>query len=603
MSRLSPLDVSKSGGTSGLSWRRTGEARLDVFASAGTELRFSVESGTVATEVRITNLLGWDGEQLLLFGSSGADHYQLDLSRSADSTLPFLRGGTLDAPAAASSSATHSHPTSIVISAGGTAYGWSLGSGSRIRLTDSADRDELTIKLPVSQQLLQIDDGQIRFGSSQLTLIGQPETLTVLTSSSASAVEFTTNRPRVQATIRERGWELTHDQQTTRVLGPGTFRVTANGATPELTLHDTPEDDRLTISPKEFNFQNPRTSFVGKGFQRITAHAQSGGRDQLVLRGTADRDRLTLNPSSALLSGSGYLVYATEFETIDADLLGGFDVVRWHDGVSGQVGTRDRVDWSPDTITIRSEASTRVVHGHEETHLKSTQGRDELTWLGSLADDRLVTYPDYSSMLTPDRVGFATGFATVTARSGGGGHDRAWLNGSPQIDQFTSTPTLSELRGTGWMVKVEGFDAVAAISQGGRDRATFYDSAFDDRFESRTGFSAMMQGDTYRVVENFTEVRAIAQAGGYDGAVVVHSDSSAHIDASFAKTTVRSPSVVLEVEGFEQTQLANEVAEAVAYVTELQPTDRRLASGKLTTFTRQRSLLTLIDFTQVREAT
>jgi subtilisin family serine protease len=116
----------------------------------------------------------------------------------------------------------------------------------------------------------------------------------------------------------------------------------------------------------------------------------------------------------------------------------------------------------------------------------------------------------------------ATGFATTTLNSGGGG-DLVRLYDSVGDDTFVANPTSAILTGGGYTNVANGFARAEGIASRGNDQATLFDSAGNDTFIATSSYGALVGSGYFNAAFGFDRTRAESSSGGTDNATMFDS--------------------------------------------------------------------------------
>jgi subtilisin family serine protease len=144
----------------------------------------------------------------------------------------------------------------------------------------------------------------------------------------------------------------------------------------------------------------------------------------------------------------------------------------------------------------------------------------------------------------------ATGFATTTLNSGGGG-DLVRMYDSAGNDTFVANPTTATLSGGGFTNVANGFARVEGIASRGNDQATLYDSAGDDTFIATSSYGALVGSGYFNVAFGFDLTRAESSAGGTDNATMFDSAGNDVFSATPTSARFSGAGWANQADGFE----------------------------------------------------
>jgi hypothetical protein len=247
-----------------------------------------------------------------------------------------------------------------------------------------------------------------------------------------------------------------------------------------------------------------------------------GGADTLTVTGTTGNESATLRVGSAAITGSGWIVTATNFESQSFAGGGGTDEATLYDSAGDDVFTA-----TPTYATLTGAGFAMRVDGVDAVTARSNSAgsqRDVANLYGSDGDDR---YLGRATSSTLDGAGYritAAGFDRVDVFAGAGAGDQAYLYDTAGNDVFAAKPEYSVLSGDGYFNVARGFDRVEAVaSAGGWDRAYLNDSAGDDMFVARPDYVHLSGAGFYNFASGFDQIDAYAFAGGADRAYLYDS--------------------------------------------------------------------------------
>lgn len=322
-----------------------------------------------------------------------------------------------------------------------------------------------------------------------------------------------------------------------------------------------------------FSLPSKSGSYVAAGIQvnvsaiNAMTYTGAGADDTVSLTGTPQVDTITLSPRTARI------VYR---DSVSAQVN---DVP--HISLDGG-GSRDRATFTGGTQALTAAVDYRqadfaandgsyeihVANVGDITAIAGSSGADVASMTGSPAKDSLAATPAYVSMYAWNFSNACNGFSNVQAYSGGG-EDAALLNAKPNDhNQFAATPaqatlsstgyrvqvnqystvtvnkpssaygtasltgsstgndifvsmaTMTSLRGTGYFIRVNAFNAIYAYSTGGQDTSLLYGNSGDDTFAATPTYSILSNSSSYVRAEAFPMVYAYAGAGGADKATL-----------------------------------------------------------------------------------
>lgn len=294
----------------------------------------------------------------------------------------------------------------------------------------------------------------------------------------------------------------------------------------EVVIQGTPGDDSFSFTAgdqlavmfngQEFTFDRADTS-------QVVFHG-GGGRDSVVLTGSASNDTAVLQPGLVTLAGAGYSLRVTDAEVVRAIAGGGFDIARFRDGLGD-----DQLVARPDQTQLSNDEFLLIARGFDIVRAQATSGNDSATLYDSAGDDQFVARPDSAQLSGAAFLNDIRGFDTVRAQASAG-HDTAVFYDSAGDDVLTSRPDQVQLTGPGYSNQARNFEVVRVLASAGHDVATVADSSGDDRLQAGPSGAKLSGPGFEQQFNGFERVRASA-SGGRD--VVQFTGSSGDDQLSF----------------------------------------------------------------------
>ncbi|MEZ6092908.1 MAG: hypothetical protein R3C03_01525 [Pirellulaceae bacterium] len=201
--------------------------------------------------------------------------------------------------------------------------------------------------------------------------------------------------------------------------------------------------------------------------------------------------------------------------------LAGGDTIR----VTGSSADETAV-LNPGSLLVSNLLLSLKADGVESIFVNAGTGNDKAYFRDSTGNDIFRSRPTFTLMSGPgfyNRVdGFDVAVGYATEGNLGGVGDQAFLMDSTGNDVFRGTPTFSQLTGSGFFNRANGFDYVIALAvmgdMGGTgDQAYFYDSAGNDFLRSSPGWSSMTDEQYFFQANGFDRVIANATNGNAGG--------------------------------------------------------------------------------------
>jgi hypothetical protein len=280
----------------------------------------------------------------------------------------------------------------------------------------------------------------------------------------------------------------------------------------------------------------------------VFGDAAGAGADTAELHGSTGADTFTARSTESVLSGPGYSVRVTSFETVSAFGEGGSDVARLYDGAGSDTFVA-RPGWGQMTGPGPNGAFTNTASGFayvfgyatenpattDTAELRGSTGSDGYSGNDTFVGEGPVAaanQPAYGALTPSSGVAYylrATGFDQLTAK-GQGGTDTAILRDSDSAlpDVLTSRPDLGfaqmEVAGL-FLNRVEGFRNVYGFSARGtaRDEARLYGAAGADTLTALPTEASLLGADYTTRVYNFERLWAYGTDETVDAATLYDS--------------------------------------------------------------------------------
>ncbi len=251
--------------------------------------------------------------------------------------------------------------------------------------------------------------------------------------------------------------------------------VTTVGDTVRLEAANVPNDIRLTMGVDEhlLTVDNVEHRLDAAEIRRILIFA-NGGKDSILVEGSAADERIEAYERSIELLSSNYIVRMESIEDVRINTGEGHDRVEFVDSAGD-----DEIDLNYRRATFnRSNGQKLLVTSHERVEaLSDLGGNDVVHFRDSPGNDRFTAKHMRSYMSGDGLLNYARGFEIVNSESLAG-EDEARLYDSPDDDML-------ELNGNSAMFKIDmathnvnGFNTMRAYSSEGNDKATIVGNEF-----------------------------------------------------------------------------------------------------------------------------
>ena len=197
--------------------------------------------------------------------------------------------------------------------------------------------------------------------------------------------------------------------------------------------------------------------------------------------------------------------------------------------LTGSTGS-DTVAASPTQVRLSGSGYAITVNNGWGVVVASNGGNDRATLSDSAADDVFEASPSRAFLHAANNAYgvLLYSFPDVAVSAGAGGNDTAYLTDSTGADAVTVYKGSTTLSGTGYSLRVLGFDGTFVTSVGGNDQARFYDSAGDDLFGLTDNLATVAYSDgSFSRLIGFRTATAYGTAGGFNKRIYVDTWSTA----------------------------------------------------------------------------
>ncbi len=465
--------------------------RIDVNVEQGQQYRVRVTSNldSVDFDLRLTNLISLDNEQLTIAGTNQSDNFTL----TQDSA--FFRA-TIN----------------------GVEYSFDLNSISRVAVDGLGGSDTITVDLADSNDNVATRQGGFYIGNENLVFTGNRLENTsidagdgfdrVLLKDSAGQDWLTSNQfaedgqrwtrlagqgyqnnvagfeivhvrsqdgtPLDQAVIvgstgddvfGSRGFKntLRTDGMTLIVDGFQSVDAYGGGGTDRANLMGSTGDDQYTVGPRSGSWASSERQVSATGFAQVNA-ISTGGNDQLVATDSVHDDSLLIGNDRAIVAGENFGIFARGFGNIEFQSQGGWDVVQLH----GTMGNDLFTATTNSASLISGDLNVRL-EGVENVALIGGQGgRDQATVIGSAAADHVLSNDQTTRVSSDQHVTRIQDIESIDLDLLGG-EDTIDLIGSLERDNLTIGDLDAEFESTARTIRMSNFEQLNFDGQTGND--------------------------------------------------------------------------------------------------------------------------------------
>ncbi len=479
--RNANLELIATGNPSG------GAARVDAFATAGSELFLKVTGNNSDIDFRLTNLVSVSDTTVNVTGTSGND------------TFTFNAG------------------SSHYLTVNDTNYVFHSASVSNFVFDGGAGHDSMTITGTTAAETATLRVNEARLVGAGLTV----ESFGTETNTIHSGGGLDT------ATFHDSAGDDTYIGWSDRVSLTGTgYANTAQGFV-ETHTYATTGQDRATFYDSAGNDvyvgRATRAELRGTGFDNSvygfdnTRAYSSTGHDHAVFYDSAGDDVYVAWADRALITGTNYYNDAYGFERTLAYSSTGNDKAVFHDSAGDDIYVA-----RSDRTSLSGAGFYNTVYNFSTTETYGTTGNDRAIFYDTAGNDVLVARVQQSSLRGTGYFNRVWNFGTVDAYASGG-YDIGILYDSDGDDVYVGRSTSAYLRGEGFKNTAYAFERTITYASGGHDIAVLYDSAGDDVYVARAERTHLVGEGFYNDVRNFNHTLAYSSTG--NDRVVFHDTS------------------------------------------------------------------------------
>ena len=312
-----------------------------------------------------------------------------------------------------------------------------------------------------------------------------------------------------------------------------------DGGDDEAFVYDTAGPDRFVATPTSITMDlgadGGTPEYDLSGMVKVFAFSSGHAGDTAELSGSTNAEAFYLAQDYSAVKGSNFYNYASGFANTTVDYDDGGDDQAFVCDTAGP----DRFVATPTSITMDLGADGGTPEYDFSGMVKvfafsSGHAGDTAELSGSANAEKFYLAQDYSAVRGSNFYNYASGFATTTVDTSGGGGDLAYIYDTSGPDEFIATPTNATMN---WgadettEISLSGMARVYAFSSGGGDTARLTGSEGNDRLDSTAEYSLLKGDGFYSYVSGFTFVDASTPGG--TGNVAYFYDST-EADAFYA---------------------------------------------------------------------
>jgi VCBS repeat-containing protein len=290
------------------------------------------------------------------------------------------------------------------------------------------------------------------------------------------------------------------------------FEVLGLDGADQLTLYGTAGAETVRLQPQFLFLDSSTAGLTGWAAVETITYGGGGGADVATLSDSAGIDTFSGRVNESRMFGDGYFNAAVGVQTVFAYAN---SIGRDQANLFGTAGNDQYVGGG----TGAGFAGTGITAYHFERVFGYGEGGDDrVVFNGTHRDERLAAGPGAAKFSSSEHEHHAIGFNRLTAAAGTG-IDTADLSGSSGSDTLIAHTSSARLSSANYDLQVIGFDRVEADVQiadqaGARDTATFYDSPGNDSFLGDHEIAQLRGDDFLNRGLWFDAVTIVGTAGG-----------------------------------------------------------------------------------------
>jgi Tol biopolymer transport system component len=306
-------------------------------------------------------------------------------------------------------------------------------------------------------------------------------------------------------------------------------------------LDGSPGDDVFKVTADYAAMSNPDAStylVMVSDFTVVLANAREGN-DTATLEAEPDGAGQNFIGATGfgLLASTSRVTRANGFDTLTVATLGNQATARLYDTPGD-----DTLDVRTGLVELQSEGHTTRLVDFGNVDVYSTTGNDQARFYDSDNDDQFIANPTIAALYAGAAVASAWNFPSVVAyRTSGKGNDVASLAGTAGDDMFDAYGSVAGIgsyatlagtvRNRAYLIRVENFPTVSAISGGGQDTATLRGTAAVDAVLATPGLVQLRGSGVQHSASQFSRVN-VETGGGADTASFTDSAAADRLDAA-----------------------------------------------------------------------
>jgi hypothetical protein len=278
-------------------------------------------------------------------------------------------------------------------------------------------------------------------------------------------------------------------------------------------FNDSTGNDTFASYLGQATMTGPNNSYSNQlyGVRLVTAIAATGN-DKVLIGDDPGDNTLTGRPTTTRYQGTNRDVSVNGFDLVQVLSDGGTDVAQLFDGPGN-----DTFYGYPNQTLLRPATGSQVhAIGFPKVYGHASSGLDLAYFTDGPDDDIFYGLKPYSVLVGPGYLTEAIGFDRCFGIANGGGNDKALLYDTPGNDTFVGYGRVNTMSGAGYSNQTNFFESTYVFATGGNDTAQMFDSMGNDTITAG-GKIATLRYPQYLVqVQGFDRVTAVSSLGGND---------------------------------------------------------------------------------------
>ncbi|HMO14815.1 MAG TPA: S8 family serine peptidase [Pirellulaceae bacterium] len=505
------------------------QSRFDLNVSQGQKLFVRLTGEGAEVDLKFTNLICVQNQQLIAKGTAGNDVFSVDMR----SNLRLTINGT-----SYQFNPQALNQVKIEGLTGADKLNVFTGSGDRTTLSNGrayVQSSNLTVTAEhffridvvangINDHVIFVDSNgnetfryspdqsTMRSGNYILTASGQQKTHALFSSGTDIVSVYGTQANERFVANSDRAWFFTPTGQGEKVLcvrNWSQMSVEAGGGTNSAHVNDTPFQDQFVLNSNQASRTSSLNKIVVKGFQRVNVAAGQVG-DKVLIEGSAGDDRLVVEQQRIVMHNNSASLIARNFAqaTIDVSASGGNDRAVLYDTVGNDVVHSNH-------HVTRMESTSRVIiaRGFRSVDVFSIHGGNDIAHLTGHATTQQLYYTGNAATIVGEHYQVRVNHFKTVNVTNVNSNALAFLTGTSGDDVIGYAADRLTLSNSNSKIQLDGFRRINVDAGSGLDVVEIAGFETGDRIQAQGNQLLAYLSETELRLRNFTWMDAYAAAG------------------------------------------------------------------------------------------